>query len=248
MSVKPVPDKLKQDAIVEAVFEARFDTTTLQEILFARIADHPAWGAFEQRRLQASEIPSFVREADPNLRYQPAFELAQPSQNRALRIGAHVLSYHRTAPYVGWATFQPELDALIAVLFEKADQLGITRLGFRYINALRSDVHGIRGLSDLDLTFTVAEDTVVKSVNVNFTTPVSEDALCTVRLATSDLIQGVVPPNTSLLVDVDVFTKERYTTASEKAVRDWVEVAHKNEKEQFFRLLKIGTIEALKER
>src|SRR5437879_12277215 len=138
---KPIPTKLKHDAIVEAVFEVRFDTTTLPEIFFGRLADYEPWKSFEQRRMPAHEIPAVLREADPNLRYQPVFELAAPAEHRAVRIGQHVLSYHRTAPYVGWAHFQPELNALVAALFAKADDPAITRLGFRYINALTTDLH-----------------------------------------------------------------------------------------------------------
>jgi hypothetical protein len=36
----PLPKKLKDDAIVEAVFELRFDSSTLAEVFLGRIADH----------------------------------------------------------------------------------------------------------------------------------------------------------------------------------------------------------------
>jgi uncharacterized protein (TIGR04255 family) len=247
MRAKPIPVKLKHDAIVEAVFEIRFDVTTLPEIFFARLADTSPWNAFEQRRLPAHQIPDSLREGDSSLRYQAVFELAKSAEHRAVRIGQHVLSYHRTEPYVGWERFHPELDEIIAALFAKADGLAVTRLGFRYINALRSDLHGIRHLSDLDLTFAIAHEAIGESVNVNFTTAVSDNTQCTVRLATADLVQGALPPATSVLVDVDVFTKDSFKTGDEATVRDWVEFAHEKEKEQFFRLLKSETIDALKE-
>lgn len=244
---KPIPQRLKNDAIVEVVFEVRFDTTTLSEVLFGRLADYGPWNAFEQRHMPALEFPSSLREVDPTLRYQAVFELADVAEHRAVRIGQHVLSYHRTAPYVGWARFQPELNELVAALFAKADGLAITRLGFRYINALRTDLHGIRRLSDLDLTFTIAHEVVGGSVNVNFTTSLSDNTQCTVRIATADLVQGALPPTTSILADVDVFTKASFKTTEEKTVKDWIELAHTMEKEQFFRLLTLETIDALKE-
>lgn len=244
---KPIPARLKHDAIVEAVLEIRFDTTTLPEIFFGRLADYVPWKSFEQRLTPAHEIPASLREGDPNLRYQPVFELAAPADHRAVRIGQHVLSYHRTAPYVGWVRFEPELDELISGLFEKADEPVITRLGLRYINALRTDLHGIQHLTDLDLTLEIAGEPVVGSVNVNFTATVADSMQCTVRVATIDLVQGALPPASSILVDVDVFTKDSFKTSEKKTVIDWVKRAHAREKEQFFRLLRDETIDALRE-
>jgi uncharacterized protein (TIGR04255 family) len=244
---KPIPGKLKHDAIIEALFEIRFDTATLPEVFFGRLADYAPWKGFDQRRTPAHEIPASFRESDPNLRYQPVFELAAPADHRAVRIGQHVLSYHRTAPYVGWQRFQPELEEVVSALFAKADDPVITRLGFRYINALRSDLHGIRRLSDLDLTFAIAREVVGGSVNVNFTTSVSENTQCTVRIATIDLVQGPLPSASSVLIDVDLFTKESFKSTEEGAVMEWIEFAHTQEKQQFFRLLTDETIDALKE-
>src|SRR5437870_2571632 len=108
---KPIPSKLKHDAIVEALFEARFNMETLPELFFGRLADYEPFQSFERRRMPAHDIPPFVRENDPSFRYQSIFELSDFAGHRAVRIGPHVLSYHRTAPYVGWATFKLELEA-----------------------------------------------------------------------------------------------------------------------------------------
>jgi uncharacterized protein (TIGR04255 family) len=248
MPSKTIPAKLKHDAIVEALFEMHFDTQTLPEIFFGRLADEAPWKMFEQRRMPGHEIPASLREADANLRHQPIFELADVGEHRAVRTGPHVLSYHRTAPYVGWSRFQPELNELIRAFFARADAPVVTRLGFRYINALRSDVHGIRSLLDLDLTFAIAKEPIGSSLNINFTTAVSSDTQCTVRIATTDLVQGTLPRASSVLVDVDVFTKEPFRTTDEKMVGAWIEFAHTKEKEQFFRILTNETIDTLTEK
>jgi len=244
---KLLPAKLRHDAIVEALLEIRFNTATLPEIFFGRLADDASWRTFDRRRMPAHEIPSSLREVDPNLRYLPEFELAQPGEHRAVRIGQHVLSYHRTAPYVGWERFEPELYEVVGALFRNADDPVITRLGFRYINALRTELHGIRRLSDLDLEFTIAGKAVAGSVNVNFTIGASESTQCTVRIATADLAQGALPPATSILVDVDISTRDDFKTVDQAEVKNWIAFAHSHEKEQFFRLLRDETIDALKE-
>jgi uncharacterized protein (TIGR04255 family) len=243
---KPVPKKLKNDAIVEAIFEVRFDLATIPEILFGRLADYGPWKSFTQRRLPAYEIPAPLRQVDPNLRFQPVFELS--SEQRSVRIGPQVISYHRTVPYVGWERFQPELAEMINGLFQMANGLIIRRLGLRYLNALRSDLHGIASISDLDLEIKVASERVPGNVNLNFTIDVASNTACTVRIATTEFVQGKLPPNTSVYLDVDVFTKDDFETKEQKAVQNWVTAAHTSEKEQFFRLLTERSIETLEER
>lgn len=183
---------------------------------------------------------------DPNLRFQAVFELS--GNQRAVRIGPQVISYHRTVPYIGWERFWPELQETISGLFETAKGLVIRRLGLRYLNALRSDLHDIASISDLDLEIKVASERVAGNVNLNFTTDVASNTGCLVRIATTEFVQGNLPPNTSVYVDVDVFTKDDFETKERKTVKNWVTAAHDKEKEQFFRLLTARSIEALKER
>ena len=241
----PLPAKLRNDAIVEVIFEMRFDMLTIPEILIGRLADHEPWKGFTQRRLPAYEIPAPLRQADPNLRFQAVFELS--SDERHVRIGPEVISYHRTAPYVGWQQFQPELNETIDALFHVADGLTIRRLGLRYLNALRSDPHRISSVSDLDLEIQVAGERLSGNVNLNFTTDVAPTGACTVRIATTEFIQGKLPPNTSVFVDVDVFTKDGFEAKQPPVVKEWLAAAHAAEKQHFFRLLTDQCVEALQE-
>jgi uncharacterized protein (TIGR04255 family) len=245
---KRIPTELRHDAIVEALFEARFDMTTIPEVLLGRLADCPSWKGFEQVRMPTYEIPAFLRQADPNLRYQPIFELHNANKNRLVRIGGQVMSYHRLPPYESWTKFKPELDAAIDALFAKADGLSVRRLGLRYINAIRPELHQISTIAELDLTVAVEHEAVTGNVNINFTTDLSDDTQCTVRVATAEFVQGTLPPNSRVLIDVDVFTKEDFTTNDVQKVRQWVESAHTMEKQQFFRLLTDATIDALEEK
>ena len=244
---KPIPTKLKHDAIVEALLEIRFDAATIPEIFFGRLADYGPWKGFRQSHLPTYNIPAPLRQADKDLRYQPVFELKDVSGRRAVRIGGHVLSYHRTAPYVGWNAFEPELHEAIEGLFAKTEGLMIRRLELRYLNALRPDVHGIRSISDLDLTLAIAHEDLVDRVNINFQRDLFEDTRCTIRIATKEFVRGALPVDTSIFVDVAVSTKGVFQTTEGAKAKDWVHFAHKKEKEQFFRLLTDETIDALKE-
>lgn len=246
---RTVPTKLNHDAIVEAVVEIRFDMRqgTIPEIFYGRLAEFPPWKGFEQRPMPAYQIPALLRQADPNLRFQPVFELAAPDKKRAVRVGQHVLSYHRLMPYVGWGIFKAELDEAVDGLFSATGGLTVRRLGLRYMNALRAELHGIGSILDLDLKLSIAEESILSSVNINFTTEVSDDTMCTVRIATPEFVQGGLPPSTSVYVDVDVFTKESFKTADKSRVKGYIEFAHTSEKQHFFRLLTDETIELLRE-
>jgi uncharacterized protein (TIGR04255 family) len=245
---KPIPKKLTHDAIIEAVFEMRFDMASIPEVLYGRLADHPAWKKFAQRRLPAYELPAVLRLADENLRYQPVFELVDAVGNRSIRIGPQVLSYHQREPYVGGTEFQRNLREAVEQFFAKSDKLTIRRLGLRYLNALRPQLHGgIRGVSDIDMSIIVDGVQITRSMNLNYTTTVGNDVCCTVRVATPDFVQGSYPAETALVIDVDMFTRENFAASDEQTVTQWLSRAREAEKESFFSLLKLQTIEALRE-
>ena len=188
-----------------------------------------------------------MRQADDNLRYQPLFELSDSVNKRSMRLGSQVLSYHQLAPYDGWSQFEPRLHEVVDQLFAKSDNITIRRLGLRYLNALRSDVHKIRGIADIDLVLVVSEESLSKNVNLNYTQDLSSDTQCSVRIATTDFVQGALPANSSVYVDVDVFTKEGFRSNDAAAVKRWLSFAHGKEKESFFSLLKESTIKELQE-
>jgi uncharacterized protein (TIGR04255 family) len=245
---KSIPLKLKHDAIVEAIFEMRFQMAPIPEIFFGRIAEHSPWKSFVQRRMALYEIPGVVRQADPNLRYAPVFEMISNQKDRLVRVGPQVLSYHRLAPYVGWGKFKVELEDAIAGLFKTMDGIKVERLGLRYTNALRPDLHGIRSISDLDLRLEIAGKSISDNVNVNFT-EIFGDSLCTVRVATPQFVQGPgLPSGTSVYIDVDVYTGESVRMLTQNDTRAWIEMAHDSEKQQFFSLLPPQRIEVLRER
>lgn len=241
----PTPEKLKQDAIVEAIFELRFLTTTPPEFLLVRLADF--WKDFSQSRLPAYGIPDPIRTADPNFRYQPVFELLESTNQRSVRIGPNVLSYHLRSPYNGWPTFGTELDRVTAALFKSANDLMVSRLGLRYINALTPADHGIHAVSDLDMSVRIGDVNILDGINVNVTKQLHPAMACIVRVATPGFITGLLPAGTSVLADIDVFTPDPFEARNHSDVMKWVESAHAAEKREFFALLNDQTVDDLRE-
>ena len=243
-----IPEKLKNDAIVEAIFELRFKTTTQPEFLVVRLADHEPWRSFSQARLPAHSIPENIRQADANFTFQPTFELSEPTKQRAVRIGPNVLSYHLREPYVGWARFKQELQGATRKLFESAEHLVVNRLGLRYVNSLSSKLHGIDNIAGLDLSLSVAGAPLSAKVNLNFFSPSHEASEGAVRIASPEFVIPQIPNGGSVLVDIDIFTKAGFEETGVERVLDWLEHAHTAEKEEFFCLLTDETIARLKER
>jgi uncharacterized protein (TIGR04255 family) len=244
---RPIPLKLKHDAIVEAVVEIRFEMSskTVPEVFFGRLAEYGPWKDLDPRPMPASQIPAQIRRADANLRYQPVFELAALDKSRCVRMGPQVLSYHRLRPYNGWEGFQLELTEAVDGLFSKSKGVAIKRLGLRYMNALQSDLHRIKSVSDLDLKISIAEEPAPGSVNINFIIDAGPDTECKVAIATPGFVQGNLPANTTVFVDVDVYTKNGFKSNDQGFVTRWIKAAHSIEKEQFFRLLTDETIDLL---
>jgi uncharacterized protein (TIGR04255 family) len=130
-------------------------------------------------------------------------------------------------------------------LFTKTEQLRVKRLGLRYLNALKPDPHHINSIADLDLSLHISGDVISSKVNINFTSLIDDNSSSMVRIATKEFLQGAVPPNTSVYIDVDVFTHDGFSTSDQAAVTNWVETAHAHGKVEFFHLLKQDTIDEL---
>ncbi len=211
--------------------------------------DLDPWKGWQQRQLPAYNIPAQFRSLDPNVQYQPTIELLDGDSRTILRLGPSVISYHRQAPYSGSDKFKTsELLSMTKALFDTNPAgILITRLGLRYMNALRPKLHDIDGISALDLKISVSEDAITKAVNLNFTTKVRDESTCAVRIELTEFLQGPFPPDTSVFVDVDVYTNDGFRTDSKRTVDEWVEFAHTQEKIEFFHLFKQATIEKLKE-
>lgn len=232
-----LPDRIEPDAILEALVEFRFEHAELPELVLGRLLDLSLWeNSYTQVRLPAADIPQPIREADPQLRYQPLVELRKSDGHRVAKIGGHVMSYHVTGLYPGWTIYRDEIGTLLREALAKLRSPQISRIGFRYINILRPDKHHVRGLADTNVALKIGDIELTDSVMVNYTRS-AERLSTTVRIATPDLVAGNVPPGYALLCDIDVATKAGVVVDGYNEAMDWIEDAHTREKSEFFSLL-----------
>jgi uncharacterized protein (TIGR04255 family) len=244
LSEPALPVRINPDAIVEALIEIRFDLGTFPEIFLGQVLTSSSALRLRPVRLPGADLPQSAKDSDSNLRYQPAYQLE--GERELVRVGSNVLSIHRLPPYCGWDEFLPRCIEILRACWEGCGQPMVSQCGLRYINALRSDLHGVRTIDDLNLDVSVAGESIV-DVTVSYLDDQDSNSKALVRVASKSHVTGELPENSTFVVDVDVQSKtaERMTDIS--ALSKWLEAAHELEKRLFFNLLPNRIVEGLKE-
>ncbi|MCI0467921.1 MAG: TIGR04255 family protein [Beijerinckiaceae bacterium] len=242
---KALPERIDPDAILESLVEFRFEHSELPELVLGRLLDVPAWEGYEKTRLPSADIPQPIREADANLRYQPLIELRKSDGNRVAKIGGHVMSYHVVGQYPGWETFRTEIEKTLEEVITKLKSPRFSRIGLRYINALRPEKHFVGGLADTNIVIRVGERTLTESVNVNYNRTPRANHIVTVKVATPDLVTGNIQAGYSLLCDIDVGSKVGNFITDYDGAMAWIQEAHILEKTEFFAILPENLINKL---
>jgi uncharacterized protein (TIGR04255 family) len=239
-----IPRKLKSDPIVEAIFEVRFTTTEVPEVVLGKLASN--WKEFKTTRLPFADLPSPIRDQDPNLAHQPLWQLQSANNTRLIKFGPRVFSYHTLVPYPGWSTFERELQQAADFLFGNLGNAVVNRYGFRYQNVL-TKAQFVNTLADLNFGVQLAGKAITCPVNLNYQREHSVQHIALVRIASREFIQN---PSAELVavVDVDIFTPPGFSTDGLDRGKQWLEDAHRLLKEEFFTLLPEPLIDRLEEK
>ncbi len=246
VSNKLLPDRLKSDAIAEAVFELRFESSVsaaVPELAFVPLV--ASFGHPNVQRLPLADFPPAIRQSDPNLKFQPALELRATDGKRVVKVGANVVSYHALAPYPGWMVVREEMNDAIGKLFQTVPDVQIVRIGLRHINLLTAEHHFVNGPGDMDFAVQVEGRPLVESLNLNYSKALGDEHIATIRIATPDLVVGP-KSDFAVLVDVDVATPEGFATRSSAHAGEWLESAHQFEKQEFFSLIPSELIDKMR--
>ena len=232
-----LPKKLTTDTIVEALLEVQFETSELSELAIGRLAAFPQWQRYPAVALPASNIPAALRRADPNMGRLPILEKREAGSAEFGRIGDRAISLHRQRPYSGWENFGPKCHELLSFVYASGlADLKVTRLGLRYVNAFTEKDHGIKSLSELELTMAVGPDQLGARAMLYFERRSHEDMIAQVKIASKELIANPTPNDLAVFVDVDVILPPEAGGLNEEAAHQWLERAHTQEKIQYFSL------------
>lgn len=237
-----IPTKLRDDAIVEALLQVRFAAAgELPEVVLGRLSDFDDGGDFRPTRLPLADIPTTVRRNDPNLNFQPLVELRGPN-GQVVRVGDNVMSAHVVGigMYPGWSVYQTQIERMLSDLFNKLKSVEIENISLRYINAIVAKRHHIASVHDLNLKVIVGDEQFRGPINLNFIEESGKGQSghhVTTRIAHTSFVQGIIPPETVAVVDVEVSTLIGFRSRRIDEVLEWCESAHSLEKEAFFRLV-----------
>lgn len=241
---RDLPRRIDPDAIVEAIVEVRFDPNTLPEIFLGQLLSSSALEGLRPVRLPQADIPFSAKGSDPSFRYQPSYQLE--GEHELVRVGSNVLSIHRLPPNCGWEKFFPRVGEILQACWEGCGHPTVIQCGLRYINALRSDAHGVNSIEDLNLSVSVGGEALV-DVTVSYIDTQLAGTRALVRVASEKHVNGELPKKTTFIVDVDVHTEDASLLMDTKSLLQWLQSAHTLEKQLFFNLLPDRIVEDLKE-
>ena len=234
-----LPSKLKDDFIVEALCQIQFNCDDLPEVIIGRATDFWVKSGYVAERLPIADIPAPIRQADPNLRFQPTIQLREKQGPSLIRIGEQAISFHVTGEkkYPGWSEFRAKLNGVVDGIFNNMTNVAVNKIGLRYINAIVQDRHFIKDIHELQFEVSVGGKKLTGPVNLNFNGLEGTSHIVTTRLAHGSFVQGTLPDKTSAVIDVEVSTANDFLARNASGVMSWIEAAHGFEKTALFALI-----------
>jgi uncharacterized protein (TIGR04255 family) len=238
MLEKKTPSHINPCPIAEAVVELQFEPSIDADAVYGVLYSHFSKEFSQTERLAILDIPSPIRRSDPNLKYQPQYQLK--NHNFILQVGSHMTSLVTYNSYCGWDKFQPKLLSVFDNNVIKNIFKEINRFGLRYINWFEIDIFNEMTLS-LDF-----KGEKYSAKGTSLTTVFSEDIYkATVRITNDARIAS--SPIAGSIIDIDVQMQPVPDDFLVNLV-SYIEKAHDFEKRVFFSLLKESFINSLNPR
>lgn len=247
-----LPKKLKDDAITAVAFEIRFNSHQVEELIVGRIAEwaHENFPNAEMTRTGAADIPLPLRKSNPQFLNLSTLDITvdkSATSRRIIRIGNSVLGYILRGQYCGWDDFELELSNAVDGLFNSIEISRVVRLGLRYTNAFRPDLHLISGLADINFQLVVDEEHIVEQASATFAKQVSDNHKVAYRIGTTEYWNEVMPEGTTVIADFDVHSVLEIEPEAPDQIKAWIREAHEFEKAAFFSILPDRIIDKLKD-
>lgn len=126
-----IPKRLNRNPIVDAIAEVRFTSSLPSEAILGVVYENVRENFGKPATLPILQLPTVLREKDPNLKYQACYKFTKPGN--VLLVGPHNVALS-TNPYTDWDTTTPVLSDLLSRFDEIELFQSIERIGLRYIN------------------------------------------------------------------------------------------------------------------
>lgn len=246
MPTAPLPTKLKNEPLVDAVFEIRFSSgapasSVLPGIFFAHIQGQP-----QIDRFPVADIPSEIRASQPYFRFQPLMRIHW-GESFFVLIGDCSVGLGCRMPYAGWRKFQPHILELAGLLMKSGVLHSVERYSLKYVGVIEgTDV--AQQIKRIDVGLRLGKYTV-QAEPFQLRVEMRHDSLVNiVQLATPStamLVDG--SQRIGILIDIDTIFERPVTDINNimSELPDKIEYIHIRNKEIFFELLTKETLKYL---
>jgi len=221
------------DALVEALFEIRFNSAVHPEFVVGLLANKLSKRDYTVHRLPIADLPAILRAQDPNLTFQPTMQIETPGAARVFKIGERVVSMHCLKDYPLWPSFQKECEALAKNAKEALSGFSASRLGLRYVNLFSKARHQVSGLPAFPLNIQLAGKEIKPPIHLNYRRRIKADLELACILASPEFVTNSPIPDATALADFDAYTPGNHHASTPNAIMKWVDRAHDAIKSEF---------------
>lgn len=236
---------LKQDTIIEALFEIRFRSKTktlanlLPGLLFKDIgAEFPA-----VEKLPITNLPPAMLQSDPTLQYAPQYKMS--GQRYSILIGDRVFTVSCPKPYTGWKDFCSTIHTLTKLVQSTALIDKVERFSIKYVNLIPQSDGNPSPLEQLRVNLSVG-DYDLKDKPLQLRSEITiEGFINVIQMATNAVVE--LPSGKSLegvLLDIDTICQKEFADFW-KDMPELLERAHKVEKGIFINTLSENALKML---
>lgn len=232
-----IPKRIANCPILEALAELRFEPSVPEDAVFGLVynavrADFPT-----VENLPASQIPDFVKNVDPNLKFAPHYKMTKG--DFIFQIGPRAVSLSNANKYAGWDVFSKNIYHMIDKMLSANVLKSISRIGLRYINYFPQNI-----FDSSNLCFSLGEKQLGQ-FNSTITTEIQDGEFTNVlRVSNNAQLQMQAKQISGSVVDIDTVMAGQIEVDRETLIRV-IENAHVAEKKLFFTFLRPDFIETL---
>lgn len=233
-----LPKKLQNCPVVETILEIRFSSKLPPDAVFGVIYQSllKSFFNFTVQPQPILQLPAEIRNADPNIRYQPTYQLVK--ENLSIGISAKSVVFSNKAPYKGWAAFKEFVLSAVELIFSCDAIDKIERIGLRYINIINSPLADATNLV-ISLCGEMQHKNDVSVLRLE--KQLLDNELIIFQLNNNVFVSiNNAPAQKRSMIDIDSIKNINVECHSFTidSFSDILDVLHKNEKVHFFGLLK----------
>lgn len=240
-----LPKKLKNEPLIDAIFELRFSSSDSASNILPGFLFGALEGDKKIERLPAAEMPKQLRDSDPNLQFAPQVRLFWTDY--VISIGDHNLSIGCKYPYPGWDAFKKAILGIINVVKGIPFIQTVNRFSMKYIDIIPSK--GLQEQISLINTSIVIGGHVLEKEHFALRIDIPENETIHIVNITSSAVAKLQDGSTrnGIIVDIDTIAD-----AKNQEFEQWIgelpeklDIIHLANKKMFFKCLNPETIDSL---